>query len=187
MATKTSQRVFIWVIAIVMTVGTIAGFIAMMLAPTNQKIDDAAAQRQQEEYLAQIKKQQEEYRKTLKPLEGYEATSFDASAVSELKIEVLKEGDGTAAKSDSTVNANYFGWTSDGKIFDSTNKNGTTTPIDFGLDQVIKGWTEGLTGVKAGSVVKLTIPADKAYGSVDNGTGQPTGPLVFIVEIVAVK
>lgn len=187
MATKTSQRVFIWVIAIVMTVGTIAGFIAMMLAPGNQKIDEAAAQKEQEKYLAEVKKQQEEYKKTLKPLDGYETTSFDPSSVSELKVEVLKEGDGAVAKADSTVNANYFGWTSDGKIFDSTNKNSTTTPIDFGLDQVIKGWTEGLTGIKAGSVVKLTIPADKAYGSVDTGTGQPTGPLVFIVELVAVK
>lgn len=159
----------------------------MMIAPSNQKIDQVALQKQQEQTLADYKKQQQEQQKLLRPLEGYTAAAFDASSVTELKVETLVEGTGKVAKSDSTVNANYFGWTSDGKIFDSSNKAGTVTPIKFSLAGVIKGWTEGLTGLKAGSTVKLTIPADKAYGSVDTGTGQPTGPLVFIVELKEVK
>ena len=102
----------------------------------------------------------------------------------ELKVEVLKQGEGETLAADSTISANYFGWTSDGKIFDSTNKEGSeVTPAQFGLDGVIKGWTEGLTGQKVGSVVKLTIPADKAYGAIDDGSGRPVGPLVFIVDI----
>lgn len=104
--------------------------------------------------------------------------------VKELKVEVLKQGSGETLASDSSIKANYFGWTSDGKIFDSTNKEGSAvTPIEFSLGGVIEGWTKGLTGQKVGSTVKLTIPAEQAYGSTDTGSGQPTGPLVFIVEI----
>jgi len=180
MSTTKSQRIGIWVIAIVMAIGTIGSFFVIILANDNEKIDQ---QKQQEEYQKLV----DEMRKANKPLDGYEATPFDKASVTELKSEVIKEGDGAEVKADSTINANYFGWTADGKIFDSTNKNGTTTPIDFNLGQVIKGWTEGLAGKKVGSVVKLTIPSDKAYGDTDSGTGQPTGPLMFIVEIKELK
>jgi len=178
-ATK-SQRIGIWVIAFVMLVGTIGSFFVIILQNDNAAVDQQA---QQAEYQKMI----EEMQAANRPLEGFEATPFDAAAVTALQVEVLKQGDGEVLTADSTISANYFGWTADGKIFDSTNKNGTVTPIDFGLAQVIKGWTEGLTGVNVGSTVKLTIPADKAYGSVDTGTGQPTGPLVFIVEVKELK
>lgn len=176
MATSKSQRIGIWVIAIAMALGTIGSFFAIILANDNAKVD-------QQNSLDAQKKMMEELAKSNKPLEGYEATPFDKDDVTELKVEVLKEGDGEALDAESTLTANYFGWTYDGKIFDSTNKDGTVTPIDFSLAGVIKGWTEGLTGQKVGSVVKLLIPADKAYGSVDMGDGRPFGPLAFIVEI----
>ncbi len=180
MATSNAQRIGIWIIAIVMAVGTIGSFFAIILANDNQKVDQQNAQKSYEEALA-------ESRKANKPLDGYEAAAFDKSSVTELKVETLKQGDGPELQADSTIAANYFGWTADGNIFDSTNKDGTTTPIDFGLNQVIKGWTEGLTGVKVGSVIKLSIPADKAYGDTDTGMGQPTGPLMFIVEVKELK
>lgn len=187
MATSTRQRVGIWIIAVAMVVGTIAGFIAMMIQPANDAADQQQSQedyaRQLEKYQQQMKEQQEARQASSKPLEGYSAATFDADAVTELKVETLKKGDGEALAADSTINANYFGWTADGKIFDSTNQDGTVEPIDFGLDQVIEGWTKGLTGVKVGSVVKLTIPGDMAYGNEDTGTGQPVGPLQFIVEV----
>ncbi len=152
-----------------------------------QNKDASSGNTAQQQALDQIKKQQEAQAMN-EPLTGFEATPFDKAGVTELKVETLKEGDGTAATAASTVNANYFGWTSDGKIFDSSQKNGTATPISFPLSGVISGWTEGLTGVKAGSTVKLTIPADKAYGV----TGSPPAiganePLVFIVELKEVK
>lgn len=184
MATSTAQRTGIWIIAIVLTIGTIAGFVAMILAPQNEAADTA---KQQEEYQKMLKEYQEQQAKANQPLEGYATETFDPNSVTELKVETLREGNGAVLAADSTISANYFGWTSDGKIFDSTNKNGTTTPTDFGLNQVITGWTEGLTGVKVGSVVKLTIPADKAYGSTDNGDGRPVGPLMFIVEVKELK
>ena len=121
------------------------------------------------------------------PLPGYEATPFDRSAVTELKVEVLKQGDGPVASEQSTVNTNYFGWTSDGKIFDSSSNGGVATPVSFPLSGVIPGWTKGLTGIKQGSVVKLVIPGDMAYGNTDDGSGRPFGPLAFIVELKEVK
>lgn len=184
MSTTTSQRFGIWVIAIVLTIGTLAGFVAMILAPQNDAKDQ---QKSQEEYLTAMKKQQEEAAKANRPLDGYKAEEFDASTVKALKVEVLKEGTGKKATATSTVTANYFGWGSNGEIFDSTNKSGDVTPAAFGLNQVIAGWTEGLTGIKEGSVVRLTIPSDKAYGDTDTGTGQPVGPLKFIVELKKVK
>jgi FKBP-type peptidyl-prolyl cis-trans isomerase len=183
MATKKSQRIGIWVIAIVMFVGTIGSFAVIVLANKNQNADQSA----QAQALEAQKQQMAAAKKANKPLDGYQAAAFDPATVTDLKVETLKEGDGVVATANSSVVANYFGWTSDGAIFDSSNKNGVATPISFGLNQVIKGWSEGLTGVKAGSTVKLTIPADKAYGSVDTGTGAPTGPLVFIVELKEVK
>ncbi|RYF28838.1 MAG: hypothetical protein EOO17_03915 [Chloroflexi bacterium] len=188
MATKKSQRIGIWVIAVVMVIGTLGSFFVVILANDNQKVDIAQQQKDYEKMMADMKKQQEERLATLRPLDGYAAEAFDAAAVTELKSEVLVEGTGAELKEDSGMSINYFGWTADGKIFDSTNINGTTTPNDqLKLNGVIKGWTEGLTGKKAGSTVKLTIPADKAYGTTDNGTGQPVGPLTFIVEIKEVK
>ena len=188
MATSKSQRIGIWVIAVVLTVGTIGSFFAIILANDNAKIDQQQQEKTYQQQLEDYKKQMAEERKANKPLDGYEAAAFDKASITELKVETLKQGDGAELKADSTITANYFGWQADGTIFDSTNKNGTVTPADFGLDQVIKGWTQGLTGVKVGSTVKLSIPADLAYGDTDtSGLGQPTGPLIFIVEVKAVK
>lgn len=188
MATPKGQRIAIWVIAAVMAIGTVGTYFALVLGNTNDADQAAQQQKMYDDYIAQMKKQQEERRKTLRPLDGYEAAKFDASKVTALKSEVLKEGNGEELKADSQITINYFGWTADGKIFDSTNENGTTTPNDqLALNGVIEGWTEGLTGKKVGSTVKLTIPADKAYGNEDDGTGNPTGPLMFIVEIKAIR
>lgn len=191
MATSTAQRTGIWIIAIVLTVGTIAGFIAMILAPGNEAKDAAKQQADYQKMLKQYQEQQQKARdenaKASQPLDGYSAAPFDAASVTALKVETLVQGSGETLKADSSISANYFGWTSDGKIFDSSKKNGKTTPAEFSLSGVIKGWTEGLTGVKVGSTVKLTIPADKAYGAKDDGSGNPVGPLQFIVEVKELK
>lgn len=188
MATPKSQRIGIWIIAVVMIIGTIGSFAVMILANQNNKIDQANYQKQLEEYTKQQKVAQEERLKSLRPLDGYEAASFDPASVTTLQSDVLVEGSGEELAKDSGLSINYFGWTADGKIFDSTNINGTTTPNeDITLDGVIAGWTEGLTGKKVGSVVKLTIPTDKAYGADAAASGRPAGPLQFIVQILAKK
>lgn len=181
MATSKAQRAGIWVIAVALTVGTIAGFIAMIIAPQNEAIDQANAQ---EEYQKLIEEYQKEQAVLNEPLEGYKAAKFDVDSVKKLDVTYHKKGKGTKVASSDTISANYFGWDASGKIFDSTNKkDADATPAEFGLDQVIQGWTKGLTGVPVGSTVELTIPGDMAYGNKDNGDGRPVGPLKFVVTI----
>lgn len=184
--TSTGQRVAIWAIIIAMTVGSIGAYFVVILQNDNAKVE-------QEKQLALQKKleqQQKEQAKMSKdPLDGYMAEAFDKAGVTALKVEELKPGTGKAAAESSMVEANYFGWTSDGKIFDSSKKSGVTKPVSFPLKNVIKGWTEGLKGVKEGSVVKLTIPGDKAYGvsgQPQAGIG-PNEPLIFIIELKKVQ
>lgn len=105
----------------------------------------------------------------------------DTEAPKDLAVDVLEEGKGEAATETSKVKAKYLGVTwSDGEKFDGNFDKDEAT--EFGLDQVIKGWTEGMTGLKEGSKVLLTVPADKAYGN-SSTSGAPSGTLVFYVEL----
>ena len=189
-STSKGQRIAIWIIIVAMAIGSVGAYFVIILQNDNAKIDQAKQQELLKKAEADQKKQQEEQAKMTKdPLDGYEAAPFDKASVTALSVEEIKPGEGKAAKASSTVDANYFGWTSDGKIFDSSKRNGVTNPATFPLKQVIPGWTEGLTGVKEGAVVKLTIPGDKAYGA--NGAPGagigPNEPLVFIIELKKVK
>lgn len=188
MATRTSQRIGIWVIAGMMLIGTIGGFTVLLIDPSGgadvrQQAEQDRQAKQMEKYERLVRESAEARMASSKPLEGFEATAFDKESVTELQVEVLTEGDGVVLSENTTISANYFGWTSDGKIFDSTNQDGKVEPAKFGLNQVIEGWTKGLTGVKVGSIVRLTIPTDMAYGD-DEVAGSPAGPLMFIVEVV---
>ena len=92
--------------------------------------------------------------------------------------------------SDSTLSANYTGWTPDGKIFDSTkSEDSAAKPVTFSLKGVIKGWSEGLSGKKVGGVYLLSIPANMAYGERGSTDGSiaPNTPLKFVVEIVKLE
>lgn len=183
MATSNSQRIGIWVIAGVLLVGTLGGFIAMMLAPANQQVDQAELAKQQATVQEQQRAAAAERAKSAEPLDGYAAAAFDAAGVTELKKEVLVQGAGDTIKETDTVNVSYFGWLADGTIFDSSKRSGTNAPIEFPLNGVIAGWTEGLKGEKVGSTVKLTIPANKAYGPQAQGSIPANSPLAFIVTI----
>lgn len=108
----------------------------------------------------------------------------DAKAPTELVSQDLITGKGTALKATDTIVANYVGVNFEGgKVFDSSFERGT--PATFGLGQVIKGWTQGLTGKTVGSRVLLVIPKDLAYG--DGGQGEAKGDLVFVVDILGVQ
>lgn len=97
----------------------------------------------------------------------------------------LINGKGDEVKESDQVFVKYSGVTwSDGKQFDS---NWTKDPTGFPLNQVIKGWTEGLKGKKVGDRVLLVVPTDKAYGTKESlgaNAQQPAGPLVFVVDIL---
>ena len=116
------------------------------------------------------------------------AEKFDPSSVTELKVEELKAGTGDKVSDYDTISANYTGWNASGTIFDSTKKSADSAPkpIEFPLSGVIPGWTKGLSGKKVGGIYKLMIPSNMAYG--DNApTKDTSGPLAFVVEIVAKK
>jgi len=107
-------------------------------------------------------------------------------APADLIVEVLKEGKGKAATTASTVTAKYLGvnWAK-GEKFDSSYDR-TPDTSEFPLTGVIAGWTKGLTGVKEGSTVVLTIPQSMAYPTAAEGE-KTHGPLVFVVELTKVS
>ncbi len=100
-----------------------------------------------------------------------------------LASKVLAAGSGGAQPtSAATVTVHYTGWTTDGKMFDSSVARGQ--PASFPLTMVIKGWTEGLQLMVAGEKRRFWIPGDLAYGNTPQG-GRPYGLLVFDVELIS--
>lgn len=101
----------------------------------------------------------------------------------------LKEGSGNEVKQGDTVSVHYTGaLASNGQIFQSSKDFGTN-PVTFPLSQVIKGWTEGIPGMKIGGTRRLLIPSAMAYGATPpQGSGIPANAdLVFDVELVAIQ
>ena len=103
-----------------------------------------------------------------------------------LAYKVLTKGKGTKhpAATD-RVSVHYSGWTPDGKMFDSSVVRGE--PTAFGLNQVIRGWTEGVQLMVEGEKARFWIPSDLAYGDKPKRPGAPAGPLVFDIELISIK
>ena len=104
-----------------------------------------------------------------------------------LQYEVITQGSGEKPSATSKVKVHYHGTTPSGEVFDSSVERGE--PITFGLNQVIKGWTEGLQLMSIGSKFKFYIPSELAYGD-HAQPGSPIGPgstLVFDVELLEIK
>lgn len=102
-----------------------------------------------------------------------------------LQVEILEAGTGKSPKATDTVKVHYTGKLIDGTVFDSSVQRGE--PIDFPLNRVIPGWTEGLQHLKVGGKAVLVIPPELAYG--DSGAGNvipPKATLVFEVELLDV-
>jgi FKBP-type peptidyl-prolyl cis-trans isomerase len=102
-----------------------------------------------------------------------------------LQYKVIKEGSGKKPAASSTVTVNYEGRHINGEVFDSSYKR--NKPISFGLNRVIKGWTEGLQLMREGAHYQLFIPPELAYGH--RGAGASIGPqetLIFDVELLKV-
>jgi FKBP-type peptidyl-prolyl cis-trans isomerase len=127
------------------------------------------------------------------PSAGTSATAASAASnvvttSSGLKYEVLREGNGPVAKAGQTVSVHYTGWLTDGTKFDSSVDRGQPFSFALGAGQVIKGWDEGVAGMKVGEKRKLTIPSDLGYGQ--RGAGNvipPNATLVFDVELLGIQ
>jgi FKBP-type peptidyl-prolyl cis-trans isomerase len=121
------------------------------------------------------------------PPTDVDAVPKDANrTASGLAYKILKHGKGKDHPgADSTVEVHYSGWTTDGKLFDSSVTRGQ--PATFPLDGVIKGWTEGLQLLVVGDKARFWIPGPLAYGNKPSRPGAPAGTLVFDVELLAIK
>jgi len=123
--------------------------------------------------------------------EGAGKTDADApktftKTASGLQYRVLRQGAGAKPKATNKVRVNYHGWLDNGKVFDSSYQR--NEPISFGLNQVIKGWTEGMQLVGEGGMIELWIPANLGYGAGGAGSDiPPNATLHFLVELLQVQ
>lgn len=148
-------------------------FDAVKVFTTATQADKIAAQKD-------AKEREAKNAAALKEFEGGKTT------LSGLKYIVIKEGSGNKPALTSNVKVHYAGTLVDGTEFDSSIKRGT--PIDFNLNQVIPGWTEGLQLMPEGSKYKFYIPSKLAYG--ERGAGgviPPNSDLIFEVELIAIN
>ena len=105
----------------------------------------------------------------------------------ELAIADTAEGTGVEAAPGDTVSVRYTGMLPDGTVFDASSRHGNE-PFEFTLGggQVIRGWDEGLVGMKEGGTRRLIIPPQYGYGSQDLGVIPPNSTLIFDVELLTV-
>ncbi len=103
-----------------------------------------------------------------------------------LQYQVLVKGDGTVhPKASDRVKVHYHGTLLDGTVFDSSVDRGA--PISFGLNQVIKGWTEGVQTMVVGDKTRFYIPSELAYGNRSTGKIEAGSLLIFDVELLAIN
>jgi peptidylprolyl isomerase len=115
------------------------------------------------------------------------AVSAGTGDLTALKVTTLIQGTGAAVASGQTIAVNYVGVSyKTGQEFDASWSRSEPFSFAVGAGSVIKGWDQGLVGVKVGSRVQLDIPADLGYGDNPSG-GQPAGPLRFVVDVLSAK
>ena len=199
MATSKTQRIGILVIAVVMIIGTVFSFFAIILQNSNAQIDAERQSAQQEElqkeyekyndevvaYQEEVSKENEEIEKKYASLiKEYEdrPDGFDNSKITELEKKDLKKGDGEEVKDIDSVRAYYIGWNADGEVFDSSIGEGGTMQPPIAVVGTIQGWQDGVMGMNIGGVRELSIPSELAYGDQEVGDDIPANSsLKFVV------
>ncbi len=128
------------------------------------------------------KNNQEKGEKYLAENKGKEGVKVTKSG---LQYKVIKAGEGNSPKATDIVEVNYEGKLIDGTVFDSSYERGQ--PVQFPLNQVIPGWTEGVQLMKKGAKYEFFIPAKLAYGEAGNPGIEPNSTLIFTVELIDFK
>ena len=167
-----------------------AGFVAGTTGKGGLMTVDSASMKAQE-MMRSIKAKvlEKEFGANKKAGEEFLAKNAKAEGVvtlpSGVQYKVLKEGNGAIPADTSRVKVHYEGRTLDGNVFDSSYKR--NQPTDFRANQVIKGWTEALTHMPAGSTWEVYIPQELAYGERQQGTDiKPFSVLIFKIELLEV-
>ena len=152
------------------------------------KLSDAEAQAAVQDFFS--RKAEEQAKAAKAEGENFLAENAKKEGVktlpSGLQYKVLREGDGRKPSATDKVECHYEGPLINGEVFDSSYRRGETAT--FGLNQVIKGWTEGLQLMQEGAKYRFFIPYNLAYG--EHGAGQsipPYAALIFDVELIKVK
>lgn len=125
-------------------------------------------------------------RQSTKPAPTLNMNDFIATT-SGLKIKDEVIGSGAEAKAGDTVTVNYLGTLENGTKFDSSYDRNTPFSTQIGVGKVIKGWDEGIVGMKVGGKRILVIPSDLAYGDQGQGPIPPKATLIFQVELLGIK
>jgi FKBP-type peptidyl-prolyl cis-trans isomerase FklB len=167
-----------------------AGFIAGTVGKGGlMTVDSAQAVAQEMMRVIKAKNMEKEFGPNKKAGEDFLAKNAKAEGVKVLdggvQYKVIKEGTGALPKDTSLVKVHYEGKTLDGKVFDSSYKRGE--PANFRANQVIKGWTEALVHMPAGSIWEVYIPQELAYGERQQGADiKPFSMLIFKIELLEV-
>lgn len=195
-STTKSQRIAIWVIAIVMAVGTIGSFFIFML-PAAQTPVKSQAQIDYEKQLAEAQKAQAEAEKkcpntstkpvaTLDPAPTVPAISA-VSSVPELKTEDVTVGDGAEVNAGDCVELFYHGvLAKDAKAFQGGDNYANGTPYRALTNGFVPGFAEGLVGMKVGGERLVYIPSAKAYGSSGSGEIPANADLIFAIRVTSI-
>lgn len=123
-----------------------------------------------------------------RPMEPAKDSAKEVVTPSGLKYTDLKVGTGTEARIGNVVDVHYTGWLENGTKFDSSVDSGKPFRFKLGAGQVIRGWDEGVAGMKIGGKRKLVIPPDLGYGRQGAGGVIPPGAtLIFDVELLGVS
>lgn len=115
------------------------------------------------------------------------SASPSPSQASGLGIKDTTVGTGAEAVSGKSVTVNYTGKLTNGTVFDSSYSRNQPFTFTLGAGQVIKGWDEGVAGMKVGGTRELTIPPSLGYGSQATGSIPPNSTLIFTVQLVSVN
>lgn len=191
MSTPRSQRIGIWVIAIVMAIGSVGMYFVAIIANNNDTAKTGDINKIYAEYnekiTAQARVLSERYYSTFSQFSSRVRSFEKTTAQSELKKEDLVTGSGKTIDETTAFAAYYIGWNPDGNIFDQSISEGALRSpllVSNGLKgaSLIEGWREGMIGMNIGGVRELTIPSEKAYGSAGSGSSvAPDTPLKFVI------